>query len=97
MGYQNTHFKVCLSSFGCEELKLPKQHIVQCHRSEKVKVTILNLNTVCTPFDFALSYVVCFVQNICTAKVLILSIKTESMSIMAILRPHTVCTQPPHH
>ena len=30
MGYQNTNFKVYLSSFGCEELKLPKQHIVQC-------------------------------------------------------------------
>ena len=30
MEYQNINFKVCLSSFGCEELKLPKQHIVHC-------------------------------------------------------------------
>ena len=30
MGYKNTNLKVCLSLFGCEELILPKQHIVQC-------------------------------------------------------------------
>ena len=29
MGYQDRNFKICLSLFGCEELKLPKQHIVQ--------------------------------------------------------------------
>ena len=28
MGYQDRNFKICLSLFGCEELKLPKQHIV---------------------------------------------------------------------
>ena len=31
MGYQNTNFKVWVSLFGYEELKLPKQHIEQWH------------------------------------------------------------------
>ena len=28
MGYQDRNFKICLSLFGCEELKLPNVHIV---------------------------------------------------------------------
>ena len=30
MGYQDTNFKICLSLFGCEELKLHNVHIVHC-------------------------------------------------------------------
>ena len=30
MGYQDTNFKICLSLFGCEELKLHSVHIVHC-------------------------------------------------------------------
>ena len=41
-GISKQNFKVCLSSLGCEELKLPNQHIVQCTGSNKESFFLFN-------------------------------------------------------
>ena len=41
MGYQDTNFKICLSLFGCEELKLHKQHIVHWSRRQSCEKDVI--------------------------------------------------------